>query len=114
LYKALWHYILEFKKKYSRKGEYYEGYRSMSKEVATKDEIKSFLIDMFIKEKNISIENLSPERPLKELDIDSFGFLEVIFSIEHQYNISFPKNYEHLVTIQDVIDVTHDLVVAKQ
>ena len=86
----------------------------MSKKIATKDEIKSFLTDIFTKEKNISIDKLSPDRPLKELDIDSFGFLEVIFSIEHQYNISFPKNYEHLVTIQDVIDVTHDLVLAKQ
>jgi acyl carrier protein len=86
----------------------------MSNEVATKDEIKSFLTDIFTKEKNISVDKLSSDRPLKELDIDSFGFLEVIFSIEHQYNLSFPKNYEHLVTIQDVIDVTHELVLAKQ
>jgi acyl carrier protein len=86
----------------------------MSKEVATKDEIKAFLTEIFTKEKNISIDKLTPDQALKNLDIDSFGFLEVIFSIEHQYNVSFPKNYEHLVTIQDVIDVTHELVIEKQ
>lgn len=85
----------------------------MSNKFATKDEIKSFLTDIFTKEKNIPAEKLTPEQHLKELDIDSFGFLEVIFSIEHQYNISFPKNYEHIVTVQDLVDVTHDLVAAK-
>jgi acyl carrier protein len=47
------------------------------------------------------------------LDVDSFGFLEIIFSIEHQYNINFPKNFEHIKTLQDVVDVTRDLVLAK-
>lgn len=85
----------------------------MSTEVVNKDEINSFLTEIFTKEKNISADKLTPEQALKELDIDSFGFLEVIFSIEHQYNISFPKNYEHIVTVQDLINVTHDLVAAK-
>lgn len=85
----------------------------MSTEVVNKDEIKSFLTEIFTKEKNIPADKLAPEQALKELDIDSFGFLEVIFSIEHQYNISFPKNYEHIVTVQDLINVTHDLVAAK-
>lgn len=85
----------------------------MSTEVVNKDEIKSFLTEIFTKEKNIPADKLTPEQALKELDIDSFGFLEVIFSIEHKYNISFPKNYEHIVTVQDLINVTHDLVAAK-
>lgn len=85
----------------------------MSKEVINKDEIKSFLTEIFTKEKNIPAEKLTPEQALKELDIDSFGFLEVIFSIEHQYNISFPKNYEHIVTVQDLVDVTYGLVAEK-
>jgi len=85
----------------------------MSTEVVNKDEIKSFLTEIFTKEKNIPAEKLTSEQALKELDIDSFGFLEVIFSIEHQYNISFPKNYEHIVTVQDLVDVTHDLIAAK-
>lgn len=85
----------------------------MSKEVVNKDEITSFLTGIFTKEKNIPAEKLTPEQALKELDIDSFGFLEVIFSIEHQYNISFPKNYEHIVTVQDLVDVTYGLVAEK-
>ncbi|EUJ10998.1 phosphopantetheine-binding protein [Methylophilaceae bacterium 11] len=85
----------------------------MSKEVVNKDEIKTFLTEIFTKEKNIPAEKLTAEQALKDLDIDSFGFLEVIFSIEHQYNISFPKNYEHIVTVQDLVNVTHDLIAAK-
>jgi len=85
----------------------------MSVEVATKDEIQNYLFNLLSTENKIEANSISLDKQLKDLDIDSFGFLEVIFSIEHQYNISFPKNYEHIRTVQDVIDITHDLVSEK-
>lgn len=85
----------------------------MSVEVATKDEIQTYLFNLLTTENKIEANSISLDKQLKDLDIDSFGFLEVIFSIEHQYNIAFPKNYEHIRSVQDVVDITHDLVSEK-
>lgn len=81
--------------------------------ISLENEIKKFLVDLLIQENNIDVAKLKLDSHLKDLDIDSFGFLEIIFSIEHQYNISFPKNFDHIKTLQDVINVTHDLVLTK-
>jgi acyl carrier protein len=77
------------------------------------DEIKNFLTNLLVQENKIDAAQIKLDSSLRDLDIDSFGFLEIIFSIEHQYNISFPKNFEHIKTLQDVINVTHELVLAK-
>lgn len=81
--------------------------------VSLQNEIKDFLVDVLKQENKIDVSQLKLDSPLKDLDIDSFGFLEIIFNIEHQYNISFPKNFDHIKTLQDVINVTHDLMLAK-
>jgi acyl carrier protein len=81
--------------------------------ISLENEIKDFLLDILKQENKIDVTQLKLDSQLKDLDIDSFGFLEIIFSIEHQYNISFPKNFEHIKTLQDVINVTHDLVLTK-
>ena len=77
------------------------------------NEIKKFLMDLLAQENKIETAQLKLNSNLKALDIDSFGFLEIIFSIEHKYDVSFPKNFEHIKTLQDVITVTHDLVLGK-
>jgi len=81
--------------------------------ISLSDEIKQFLTNLLIQENKIDVAKIKLDSNLKDLDIDSFGFLEVIFSIEHQYNISFPKNFEHIKTLEDVINVTRDLVLEK-
>lgn len=81
---------------------------------SSKEEVKSFIFNVLTQEKQIDAAALNGETALKNLDIDSFGFLEVIFSIEHEYNISFPKEYSHILTLQDLVDVTHQLIADKQ
>lgn len=81
--------------------------------IPLENEIRKFLMDLLVQENKIDIAQLKLDSNLKDLDIDSFGFLEVIFSIEHNYEVSFPKNFEHIKTLQDVITVTHDLVLEK-
>ena len=82
--------------------------------ISLDDEIKKFLTNLLIQENKIDSSQIKLDSSLRDMDIDSFGFLEIIFSIEHQYNISFPKNFEHIKTLQDVINVTHDLVLEKK
>ena len=81
--------------------------------ISLDDEIKKFLTNLLIQENKIDVAQIKLDSSLRDLDIDSFGFLEIIFSIEHQYNVSFPKNFEHIKTLQDVINVTQELVLAK-
>ena len=81
--------------------------------ISLDDEIKTFLTNLLVQENKIDEAKIKLDSSLRDLDIDSFGFLEIIFSIEHQYNVSFPKNFEHIKTLQDVINVTHELVLAK-
>ena len=81
--------------------------------ISLNDEIKNFLTNVLVEENKIDITKLSLDSYLTELDIDSFSFLEIIFSIEHQYNIYFPENFDSIKTLQDVINVTHDLVLEK-
>ena len=81
--------------------------------IPLENEIKKFIMNLLVQENKIDISQLNLNSNLKALDIDSFGFLEIIFSIEHNYDVSFPKNFEHIKTLQDVITVTHDLVLEK-
>ncbi len=81
--------------------------------IPLESEIRKFLMDLLVQENKIDVAQLKLDSNLKDLDIDSFGFLEIIFSIEHNYEVSFPKNFEHIKTLQDVITVTHDLVLEK-
>ena len=81
--------------------------------IPLENEIRKFLMDLLVQENKIDVAQLKLDSNLKDLDIDSFGFLEIIFSIEHNYEVSFPKNFEHIKTLQDVITVTHDLVLEK-
>jgi acyl carrier protein len=75
-----------------------------------KKEIEAFLINVLKNDKQIDVSAIDMSHLLSSLDIDSFGFLEIIFSIEHEYNVSFPKNYDNIKTMQNVIDVTYDLI----
>lgn len=81
--------------------------------ISLEAEIKKFLVGILVQENKIDADKIQLDSHLKTLDIDSFGFLEIIFSIEHEYKIAFPKNFEHIKTLQDVITVTQDLVLAK-
>ena len=81
--------------------------------ISLNDEIKNFLTNVLVEEKKIDVTKLSLDNYLTDLDIDSFSFLEIIFSIEHEYNIYFPENFDSIKTLQDVINVTHDLVLEK-
>ncbi|MGB2832039.1 MAG: acyl carrier protein [Methylotenera sp.] len=82
-------------------------------QTTTREDVTEFLLNVLAEEKKIDVSAIKLDDDLKNLDIDSFGFLEVIFSIEHQYNVPFPKNYEHIKTLQDVINVTYELIQQK-
>ncbi|HNU66821.1 MAG: phosphopantetheine-binding protein [Methylotenera sp.] len=85
----------------------------MTQQTITSEDVKNFLQNLLLEEKKIDLKGVDLNTNLKELNIDSFGFLEVIFSIEHHYNIFFPQGIDNINTLQDVIDVTYDLIQQK-
>jgi acyl carrier protein len=85
----------------------------MTQQTITSEDVKNFLQNLLLEEKKIDLKGVDLNTNLKELNIDSFSFLEVIFSIEHHYNIFFPQNFEDIKTLQDVINVTYELIQQK-
>lgn len=85
----------------------------MTKNV-TQDEVASYLLNLLKEEKKVDVSGLTLQSTLKELNIDSFSFLEVVFTIEDHYKITFPKDYENIVTLQDIVNLTHNLVAEKE
>ena len=85
----------------------------MTQQTITSEDVKNFLQNLLLEEKKIDLKGVDLNTNLKELNIDSFGFLEVIFSIAHHYNIFFPQGIDNINTLQDVIDVTYDLIQQK-
>ena len=81
--------------------------------ISLNDEIKKFLTDLLVQENKIDISQLKLDSLLSDLNIDSFSFLEIIFTIEHRYDVTFPQSFDSIKTLQDVINVTHDLVLEK-
>ncbi|HAF01783.1 MAG TPA: hypothetical protein DCO68_04415 [Methylophilaceae bacterium] len=85
----------------------------MSPVLISKNDVKDFVINLLINEKEIDANILNPESKLKEIGIDSFGFLEIIFSIEHEFDIKFPQEFQDIVTLQDCLDITYNLIIDK-
>ena len=85
----------------------------MTAHTITSEDVKKFLLNLLLEEKKLDISALDLDSNLKDLNIDSFGFLEVVFSIEHHYNISFPQSFDNIETLQDVINVTYELIQQK-
>lgn len=80
----------------------------------TKEAVTAFLTETLETEKDITLTADNANDALTSLGLDSFGLLEVIFAIEDQYNVDFPKQYDHIQTVQDVINVTFDLATEAQ
>ncbi|HOY70000.1 MAG TPA: phosphopantetheine-binding protein [Methylotenera sp.] len=85
----------------------------MDSVTVTREDVENYILNVLKEEKKLDVSKLSFDSTLKDLNIDSFGFLEVIFSIEHQFNIHFPNDLDHVKTAKDVVDETYSLIQQK-
>ena len=79
----------------------------------SRDDVANYLLNLLKEEKKVDVSGLTLQSTLKDLNIDSFSFLEVVFTIEDHYKITFPKDYENIVTLEDIVNMTHNLVLEK-
>ena len=79
----------------------------------SREDVANYLLNLLKEEKKVDVSGLTLQSTLKDLNIDSFSFLEVVFTIEDHYKITFPKDYESIVTLEDIVNMTHNLVLEK-
>lgn len=82
-------------------------------EKVSREEVEKYLFKLLTEEKKIDVRGLTFDSTLKDLNIDSFSFLEVVFSIEDHFKITFPKNFDNIETLKDIVNLTHNLVLEK-
>lgn len=73
----------------------------------------SRLQNILMKDYPLKREELTPERQLADLDIDSLGVMELLFRIEDEFELDVPNDKQDLKTIADVVDYI-DLLLLEQ
>jgi len=73
----------------------------------------SVIQQMIAESAEVPIESLEPNRPLKEIDVDSLTVLEVMFDLEDKFKIKMPEERVPIHTVQDIADLV-DRLVAEQ
>jgi acyl carrier protein len=71
------------------------------------------LQDILMKDYPLKCEALTPEAQLADLDIDSLGVMELLFSIEEEFGLDVPNDKQELKTIGDVAGYI-DRLIAEQ
>lgn len=81
------------------------------------NDIASRVLKVIANEVEMSVDDISPEATPEQLEIDSLGMIEIIFSLEEEFDVSIPYNANNvdntgfaMNTIQDVIDSMEKLV----
>lgn len=82
----------------------------MQKTIPTKETVRDFLIETLANEKQIEVSEANANDKLKDLGVDSFGFLEILFAIENEFNIKFPQEFSDIETLDDCLNVTYQLI----
>ncbi len=71
----------------------------------TRAEVEQTLIDIVRKEKEISLDKLTPETPLADAGIDSLDALSILFAIEEHFKITIPdERARAMKTFGDMVD----------
>lgn len=84
---------------------------STDRETLTKE-----LLELVAKEGMVEASEITPERPLEELDIQSADFVMILMAIEEQYGayVSVDNELTDVVTVQDLLNLAISKIEAHQ
>lgn len=68
------------------------------------------LQNILMKDYSLKREALTPDAQLADLDIDSLGVMELLFSVEDEFALDVPNDKQDLNTIGDVVDYIDRLI----
>ena len=84
---------------------------STNRETLTKE-----LLEMVAQEGMVDPSEITPQRPLEELDIQSADFVMILMAIEEKYGayVSVDNELTDVVTVQDLLDLAISKIEAHQ
>lgn len=68
-------------------------------------DVKDKIIDIVAKQSSVARENILLESTMDDIDVESLDFVEIIFELEEQFDISIPFNANEASDLQTVGDV---------
>ncbi len=74
------------------------------------------LIELVAQEGMVELSEITPERPLEELDIQSADFVMILMAIEEKYGayVSVDNELTDVVTVQDLLNLAISKIEAHQ
>jgi len=76
-------------------------------------DVQDKIIDIIAKQSPVARENISLESTMDDIDVESLDFVEIIFELEEQFDITIPYNANEgsdLQTVDDVVVAVEKLV----
>lgn len=62
------------------------------------------LQDLLVKRFDIKREDLDPDASLEALGLDSMGTIDLMFQVEDEFGVTFPRDTDTLKSVQDVVE----------
>jgi acyl carrier protein len=85
----------------------------MTEKALDLNEIVDTLAEMIANKKEIDVAEIKPDSKLLELGLDSLDTFDLIFNAEYHFDVKFPKEYGVITTLNDVAELTHELIQQK-
>jgi acyl carrier protein len=78
------------------------------------EDLEQKIIAMVAEVRDLSVEEVSRDSKLEELEFDSLDAMDVVFDVEEQYEIEVPDDVmDELVTVGDIVDGIRGLIEKK-
>ncbi len=74
-----------------------------------RENILSFIKELISEKTGKAQSEINADTKLQELEIDSMAVLDIVFDLEHEFDVSFPDNLGNLQTLNDIVDLTINL-----
>ena len=79
------------------------------------DQIREKVIEIICNLNKIPKESIDPDISYRDAGLDSFAFVEAIYSIENHYDITFEQDFLLLInTVNDLVEVIEKTIKAKE
>lgn len=74
------------------------------------EKITNFIKELISDKTGKPVTEINDDITLTDLEIDSMAVLDIIFELEHEYDINFPENQGQIKTLNDMVDLTTKLL----
>ncbi len=73
------------------------------------ENILNFIKELISEKTGKPQSEINADTSLNDLNIDSMAVLDIVFDLEHEFDVSFPDNLGKLQTLNDIVNLTVEL-----